>query len=327
MPLFPVFAKLEGRDVLVVGAGEVATRKVEALLHVGAHVRVHASTLNASMTEWHRQGRLVLLHGEFDPAWLDSAWLVVAATDDRPFNAMLAEAAGKRRKLINVVDDAELSTFHVPSIVDRAPLQIAISSGGSAPMLARRLREELESRLDESLGVLADLFALHRDAIRTRYPDLQERRRWFDDVLDGPIPRLLEMGHAKQAEQALAESLSSGALIERTGHIDIVDASQNDPALLTLKALRAMNLADVLVCEAAACSAVIRLARRDATRVAAPESETDLIRMLIEYSGKHLHVVHMAACNPASSERYATMRSVFAQRGLSCRILASGSAE
>ncbi|MCF5919706.1 precorrin-2 dehydrogenase/sirohydrochlorin ferrochelatase family protein, partial [Xanthomonas perforans] len=166
MPLFPLFANLQGRAVLVIGGGEVATRKVLALLKAQAHIRLYAHALSPELAQLLQAGRFEQMTGEFDPAWIDTVWLVVAATDDVDLNQRVAAAAGARQRLVNVVDDAELSTYQVPAIVDRDPLVIAISSAGAAPMLARRLRERLERELHASVGTLAALFARHRERIR-----------------------------------------------------------------------------------------------------------------------------------------------------------------
>ncbi|HEY4555554.1 MAG TPA: bifunctional precorrin-2 dehydrogenase/sirohydrochlorin ferrochelatase, partial [Lysobacter sp.] len=142
--LFPLFLDLRDRSVLVVGGGQVARRKVAALLDAGARVRVGAPVLAPDLQAWADTGRIAHLAGGFEPAWLDEAWLVVAATDSPVINREVAEAAEARRIWANVVDDAELSTVQVPARVERGPLQVAISSGGAAPMLARHLRERLE---------------------------------------------------------------------------------------------------------------------------------------------------------------------------------------
>ena len=143
-PLLPLFTNLAGRAVLVVGGGAVARRKVQSLLPTGARVWVGAVHLEPQLARWAAEGRIKSVLGEFDPAWLDGAWLVVAATDDAAVNQAVADAAEARRIWANVVDDAELSTVHLPARVERGPVQIAISSGGGAPMLARHLREQLE---------------------------------------------------------------------------------------------------------------------------------------------------------------------------------------
>ncbi|MBS0465003.1 MAG: hypothetical protein JSS03_08445, partial [Proteobacteria bacterium] len=170
-PLFPLFADLSGRPVLVAGGGAVAARKVERLLAAGARVRVIAPDLHPDLRVLVAARRISHRPCAFTPEALDGAWLAIAATDDDATNRAVASAAGERRVLVNVVDDATLSSFHLSAVVERGDVQVAISSGGTAPMLARRLREKLEVLLDESLGTLAALFARHRSAIRARLPD------------------------------------------------------------------------------------------------------------------------------------------------------------
>lgn len=291
MPLFPLFADLAGREVFVVGGGEVAVRKIEALLGAGACIRVHAHALHPTLTQWLAEGRLVRLQGEFDPEWLATAWLLLVATDDAAFNATLAGHARARRIFANVVDDARLSSFQVPAVIDRSPLQVAISSGGAAPMLARRLRERLEVQLDPSLGALAALFAGHRTAIRARWPDLARRRRWFDAVIDGEVAALLRSGHAEEAAQAFERMLDAGTDASGGGRISLVGTGPGDPAQLTLAALRAMNLADVLLVDPGVDAAVLALARKDAPREPAPEDPDAGVPVLTGHVRAGRHVV------------------------------------
>ncbi|HET7777269.1 MAG TPA: NAD(P)-dependent oxidoreductase, partial [Rudaea sp.] len=166
MKLYPLFANLTDRSVLVVGGGEVAARKCEALLGAGARVRVGAPVLNQQLSEWARLGRITPLQGPYQPDWLDETWLVIAATGDIDVNQRVAADADARRILVNVVDNAALSSFHVPAVIDRAPVQVAISSGGNAPMLARWIRERVEVVLDHALGPFATLLEKSRRAIR-----------------------------------------------------------------------------------------------------------------------------------------------------------------
>jgi precorrin-2 dehydrogenase / sirohydrochlorin ferrochelatase len=263
MSLYPLFADLRDREVLVVGGGDVATRKVEALLRAGGRVCVCSPALVPALERLRSRGALEHRPEDFDPDWLDDVWLVIAATDDPAFNAWLAGEAKRRRKLANIVDDAALSTFQVPAVVDRSPLVVAISSGGAAPMLARRLREQLETQLDHSWGALAALFHKHRGAIRERYPDLGERRRWYDAVIDSSIPALLRSGDNDAAEAALLAKLvfpSHGA-----GNLALIVIA-SDAGQLTLHALRVMNQADALFAANDLAPEVLELARRDAPR-------------------------------------------------------------
>ena len=322
MPLFPVFADLSGREVLVVGGGEVALRKIEALLHAGAAVTVHARELHPILAAWLAQGRLSRREGQFDPAWIDGAWLLVVATDDRAFNAMLAAQAEARRKLANVVDDATLSSFQVPAVVERDPLVLAISSGGAAPMLARRLRERLETELDPSLGELAALFARHRATIRERLPDLAQRRRWFDAIIDGAVAAMLRAGQADAAERLLLRSLDPDKLDPPCGRISLVGTGPGDASLLTLGALRAMNLADVVLHDADVGEAILALARKDAPRAIAPNDNDASIAVLREQIHAGRHVVWLKSGDGFRSASFDALRTMLAAENLFCETLA-----
>jgi len=262
--LYPLFADLKGRPVLVVGGGAVALRKISALQAAGAKVRVGAPELDQRLQAQVDAGELEYLPGEFNEAWLDEVWLAVAATDDRAVNQRVAAAGETRRLFVNVVDDAELSTYQVPSVVERGPLQIAISSSGAAPMLARHLREKLEIQLDQSLGALAQMLATHRQRIRSRLPVIAERRRWFDRLLAGPVPALLRRGQPLQAERELLIALSDVRGAVTPGSVALVGAGPGDAGLLTLRGLRLLNEADVILHDRLVSAEVLALARRDA---------------------------------------------------------------
>ncbi|OAE63751.1 uroporphyrinogen-III C-methyltransferase [Achromobacter xylosoxidans] len=266
MKLFPIFADLTDRLVLVVGGGAVAERKTLALLEASANVVVGAPALTPALAALVSEGRVRHLPGTFNPDWLQDVWLVVAATDDRMVNAAVSQAAEARRIFSNVVDDPELSSFQVPSIVDRSPVIVAISSSGVAPVLARRIRERIESLFDHTLGQLAGLAAVYRKRIRASHPDLGARRRFYDWLLDGPVAGFLRQQQPAQAEAALADALAA-PIAPAEGSVVLVGAGPGDPGLLTLKALRALNEADVILYDRLVSDEVMSLARRDAERV------------------------------------------------------------
>lgn len=278
-PLYPLFADLRGRTVLVVGGGTVARRKVEALLEAGARVVVGAPRLEPTLADWAARHRIAHRAGEFDPDWLADAWLAIAATDDAAANHAIADAAERRYVWVNVVDDVELSRFQVPARVERGPLQIAISSGGGAPMLARLVRERLEAQFDESYGALAQLLTRHRERIRARWPahgehGLAARRRGITRLLAGPLQSLLRKRQHIAAEHALEKILDADSAHEASspaetpiGSVVLVGAGPGDPGLLTLRALRVLNEADVIFHDRLVSPEVLQLARRDAERI------------------------------------------------------------
>jgi len=266
LKLYPIFADLSRRAVLVIGGGAVAERKVAALLEAGAQVTVNAPTLTPLLRQWVEQGRVAHRQEAFREHWLDHVWLVVAATSDRATNALIAELAGLRRLFVNVVDDAQLSSFHVPAMIDRSPLTIAISSGGQAPMLARLLRERLETLLDHSLGALVTLAARLRPRIRLRFRQPAARRRFYETLFAGPVASLLRQGRETEARLA-AERALAGESSTSTGSVVLVGAGPGDPGLLTLRGLRALNEADVILHDRLVSAEVLALARRDAERI------------------------------------------------------------
>ena len=321
MPLYPLFADLEGREVLVVGGGEVALRKIEALLHAGARVVVNAHALHPTLTDWLADGRLHRRAGSFDAAWLDDAWLLVVATDDADFNAQLATLAHARNTFTNVVDDACLSSFQVPALVERGPLVVAVSSGGGAPMLARRLCQWLETELDPALGELAGLFARHRVAIRNAMPTLAQRRRWFDAVIDGPVAALLRAGQTGAAEAAFLTQLQAGPQTPSGGRASLIGIGPGDPAQLTLAALRAMKQADRVLHDSDINAAVLALARKDAPRALAPvDAHAGLQRLQVEIDAG-LHVVWLKRGDGFNHSVFTGLGAALRSTGRVCEVL------
>jgi uroporphyrin-III C-methyltransferase / precorrin-2 dehydrogenase / sirohydrochlorin ferrochelatase len=268
MQLYPLFADLTDRCVLVVGGGDVAARKAAMLLRAGAKVTVGAPLLGPELRVLAQQGRITYRAGAYQSDWQEGAWLVVAATRSRPLNSRIAADGHAQQRLVNVVDDPGLSSFQVPAVIDRSPLLVAISSGGTAPMLARRLRERIESLLDPALGSLLQLAQRYRARIRARYTDLASRRRFYDWLHDGPVKALLRASQPAHAEHQLVAALSNRDELPSQGFVALVGAGPGDPGLLTLRALRALNEADVILHDELVNPQILDLARRDAEQIA-----------------------------------------------------------
>jgi uroporphyrin-III C-methyltransferase/precorrin-2 dehydrogenase/sirohydrochlorin ferrochelatase len=266
MRYFPIFADLRGRRVLVVGGGDVAERKIRLLIAAEARVTVLAPQLTAWLEREAAAARVTALRQEFAGELPPGTFLVVAATSDRAVNAAVAAVADDRRVFVNVVDDAELSTFQVPAIVDRSPLVVAISSGGTAPVLARVVRERIESLLDSSYGRLARLLEKWRARIRSSLPDVTARRRYYEAVLRGSVAAQVRAGRLDDAERELGRQLEHGVGNDQ-GTVVLVGAGPGDPGLLTLNALRALQSADVILHDRLVSDEIIDLARRDAVRI------------------------------------------------------------
>ena len=267
MDYLPIFMKLDGRDCLVVGAGAIAARKAALLVSAGARLRVVGPLVAPAMRELAAGHHFLVCEREFQERDLDEAWLVIAATDDEALNARVAELAETRRIPVNVVDTPALCRFIVPSILDRSPLVAAISTGGAAPVLARLLRARLETLIPASFGRLALMAGRFRDRVKARIHSGDERRRFWERVLDGPIAEMVYAGREHEAEQALQAALADAALMHGGGEVYLIGAGPGDPDLLTFRALRLLQRADVVVHDRLVSREVLDLARRDATRI------------------------------------------------------------
>lgn len=263
----PIFVDLKGAACLVVGGGEVAARKVDLLRRAGARVAVVAPQLNARLHEWAQAGEVVHAGSEFDAAQLHDCRLVVAATNDEAVNRHVAATARARNIPVNVVDQPALCTFIFPSIIDRSPLVAAVSTGGAAPVLARLVRARLETLIPASYGRLAALAARFREQVKQRFATTSERRRFWEDVLQGPIAEQVYAGREQAAEQALMELLTRPQRDLPRGEVYLVGAGPGDPDLLTFRALRLMQQADVVLYDRLVSPAILDLVRREAERV------------------------------------------------------------
>ncbi len=268
MNVFPLFFNLKGKAVTVVGGGTVAERKVRLLLRAGAVVTVVAPEQTPWLRASAQAGALNSLFTVFTAEHVRQAWLVIAATGRREVNRIVAQSADALRLPCNVVDDGQLSTVQVPAMIDRSPLMVAISSAGSAPVLARRVREWIESELAESLGDLAGLLASRRADIKQAFPDVHTRRHFFDYVLDSPIPDLLAQGQGAEAIAAFEAALHSQTPQQsiQVTILPIADLEAVD--LLNLRSLRKLNQADWVLYLPLMLPAILEKARRDARLVA-----------------------------------------------------------
>jgi len=264
----PVFLTVKQRPCLVVGGGEVAARKVETLLRAGAKVTVISPALNPRLSEHRDAGEIIHLAETFAAAHLDDCVLAVAATADGELNRRVSELARQRNIPVNVVDRPDLCTFVFPSIIDRAPITVAVSTGGAAPVLARLLRARLETLIPASYGRLAALAGRFRDAVKARYPKSVERRRFWEEALQGSIAELVHAGRDEAAAAALQAALDiTNADALHRGEVYLVGAGPGDPDLLTFRALRLMQQADVVLYDRLVSPLILDLVRREAERI------------------------------------------------------------
>lgn len=278
MDYFPAFLNIRQARCLVVGGGHVALRKIELLRRCGALLTVVADSLHEDVQALADEGEIRIQAGAYQSGLLDEVTLVVAATDNRSFNRRVADECKARRIPVNVVDDPEACSFITPSIVDRSPVTIAISSGGAAPVLARTLRTRLESEIPTGYGRLAELAARYRARVKQALPDMSQRRHFWESVFDGTVAERLFSGREDLAEQVLSrriEAVENGEAEYRRGEVYLVGGGPGDPDLLTFRALRLMQKADVVLYDRLVSPEVLDLVRRDADRIDVGKRRSD----------------------------------------------------
>ncbi|MGL6597195.1 siroheme synthase CysG [Aeromonas veronii] len=304
MDYLPIFCRLDNKPVLLVGGGDVAERKARLLLDAGAHLTVVAPELDPELAELAANGSIEWLAGEFVPQQLAGKWLVVAATDRREVNALVYQSANQARIFANVVDDPKRSSFIMPSLIDRSPLMVAISSGGKAPVLARLLREKLEALLPQHLGAVATFAGSLRERVKARFATMGERRRFWERLLGADrLGQALARGDSASANQ-LADNLFADES-QSAGEVVLVGAGPGDPGLLTLHALRQMQQADVVVYDRLVSDEVMALVRRDAKRIFVGKQagnhcvpQEGINQLLLEEAQKGQRVVRLKGGDP-----------------------------
>ena len=306
MNYFPVFFDLKGQNVLVVGGGDVALRKISLLERSGAVITLVAPEIVPELRQRGAAGHLKVKAREFVPSDLDGARLVIVATSRRAINRWIAKLSDARAIPVNVVDDREASRFIIPAIVDRDPVLVAVSTGGTSPVLARRLRERLEASIPKRMGDLALWLRGLRKISMARLRDTKERRRFFETIVDGPAARRFIDGDSQGALRIAQRLLSRTATAPRaSGEVTLVGAGPGDPELLTLKALRALQDADVIFHDRLVSDAILDFARRDATRICVGKSaggigttQSEINHLLIRHATEGKRVVRLKGGDP-----------------------------
>ena len=301
----PIMLRLQGHKVLVVGGGQVAVRKVAMLLRAGAIVRLVADTVDPSLAQSLCDSPHEVLEKHFQPEDIDSVRLVVAATDDNAVNLQVYNESQQRCVPVNVVDNPALCDFIFPSIVDRSPVIVAVSSGGNSPVLARLLRSRLETYIPSGFGNLADLLGNYRVKVKKVIPSMSQRMRFWESVMSGPVAEQMMSGKKEKAEQLLDSALEQSEHISTTGEVYLVGAGPGDPDLLTFRALRLMQQADVVLFDRLVSEQILNMTRQDAEKIHVGKQrkqhtmpQQDISKMLVSLANEGKRVLRLKGGDP-----------------------------
>jgi uroporphyrin-III C-methyltransferase/precorrin-2 dehydrogenase/sirohydrochlorin ferrochelatase len=267
MDYLPIFLKIRDQQCVVVGGGEIGARKIALLLRAGGRVRVISPELCETLQRRSARGEIEHLARHYRPTDLDGAALAVAATSDAAVNREVAGAARARGLPVNVVDDPDLGNYIVPSIIDRSPVVAAVSTGGASPVLARLIRTRLESLIPAGYGRLAELAAGFRERVKQAIPDTVRRSRFWYRVLQGGVAERVFSGHQDEAAALFERELRAPEAGSGVGEVYLVGAGPGDPDLLTFRALRLMQQAEVVVYDRLVAKPILDMTSPDAERI------------------------------------------------------------
>ena len=306
MDYLPVFLNIKQRDCLVVGGGEIAVRKIRLLLRAHARIHVVSPAISEELSNLLLQSPVITHTAEsFRPDHLQDRALAIAATNDHEVNQAVSAAARKAGIPVNVVDNPDLCTFIMPSILDRSPIIVAVSSGGTSPILARLLRSRLEALIPSAYGRLAEYAARFRDKVRQRFIHQENRRFFWERMLQGPFAEMVFAGRDQAAQDYLSEALENSIDQLPTGEVYLVGAGPGDPDLLTFRAMRLMQQADVVIYDRLVSPAILDMVRQDATRIYVGKvrnqhtlPQTSINELLVKLAQEGKHVLRLKGGDP-----------------------------
>lgn len=329
MRYLPIFLKLDGRKCLLVGAGKVALRKFEQLAKSSADITVVSPNLTPPLRQALDERRATHIPREFRDDDVRGFFLVVSATGDDAVNAQVAQACHRANILVNVVDQPQLCSFIFPAVVDRSPLIAAVSTAGASPVLARLMRARLESLIPAGYGKLASLAEEFRALVKERLRDPNSRRRFWEKVLSGPVAELVFAGQVDDARRRLQRELDiAESDAESTGAVYLVGAGPGDPDLLTFRALRIMQSADVVVYDRLVSPEILALIRRDAQKIYAGKQrnnhamqQEDINALLARLAKEGKQVVRLKGGDPLIFGRGGEEIETLADQGIRFQIV------
>ena len=329
MNYLPIFVQIKQRPCLVVGGGSIAARKVALLRKAQGEVTVVSPELCDELNALLAEGKIQHKSKTFSAEDMDDCVIVIAATNQRDVNEQVSALANEKKLPVNVVDNPDLCSFIMPSIIDRSPVQIAISTGGASPVLARLIRTKLEGMIPAAYGRLGALVEGFRDKVKTNFPNVESRRSFWENILEGSVAELVFSGHEDDARKLLDKTIDEKAAEpELPGEVFLVGAGPGDPDLLTFRALRLMQQADVVVYDRLVSPAIMEMVRRDAEIVYVGKErdkhtmqQENINQLLVRLAKEGKRVLRLKGGDPFIFGRGGEEIELLAQEGIAFQIV------
>ncbi|MEO5326119.1 siroheme synthase CysG [Mesorhizobium sp. CC13] len=323
---FPIFLKVEGRAVAIVGGGDEALAKARLLAQSSAEIRIIADNVEPQLRDWIAANGAVRIHSAYDASLVEGAVMVFAATGDEALDRRVSDDARRLGIAVNAVDRPELCDFFTPALVNRAPVAVAVGTEGAGPVLAQMIRARIDRMLSPQLGALAVLAAGFRDAVERLLPRGNVRRAFWREFFEGAPARALDNGQPAEARQAAAALLMQDGASQ--GHVALVGAGPGAEDLLTLRAHRLMMQADVIVHDALVPEAIIAMGRRDAERLPVgkrkgchSKTQAEINHLLVELAQAGKRVVRLKSGDPLVFGRAGEEMQAMRDAGVSYEIV------
>tara|TARA_B100001027_G_scaffold12642_1_gene7684 strand:+ start:1171 stop:2598 length:1428 start_codon:yes stop_codon:yes gene_type:complete len=276
MSYLPLFIETTGKKCLIVGGGKVASRKLIPILKAKMKVTlISPEVIEEIELNFHKNKNLKIIKRKFKPEDIEDQFLIIAATNEKTTNKKIAKLSKDNNILVNMAEDSLSGNTLIPSVVDRDPIKIAVSSGAASPILTRLVKTRLETVIPYSFSKLADIMMEYRDAVKKNFLKISDRRKFWEVFLDGPISEMVLSGHIDKAKKALDESLKENKFLEKTGEVYLVGAGPGDPELLSFKALRLMQKADIVIYDRLVSRPIMNLIRQDTEKIYVGKQRAD----------------------------------------------------
>ena len=276
MNYLPLFIETSGKKCLIVGGGKVASRKLIPILKADIIVELISPEIHEDIINLTKSSKIFTYKKrKFEKKDISDHFLIIAATNDKKTNSLVSELAKEKNILINMAEDSLSGNTLIPSVVDRSPIKIAISSGAASPILTRLIKTKLETVIPYSFSNLAKVMMEFRSKVKDRFSNIKDRRNFWEKFLDGPLSEMVLSGHEDKAKKVLDKSLEEKEDLISVGEVYLVGAGPGDPELLSFKALRLMQKADVVIYDRLVSEPIMNLIRQDAKKIYVGKQRAD----------------------------------------------------